>query len=79
MEAAARHGVAAGLLGAGGHGKGPLDPLLTRQGGLQLLTMQGVGRLSVTQSIEIIVFHDQVADPVEAAAICTRTVAIKPE
>ena len=35
VEAAARHGVAAGLLGAGGHGKGPLDPLLTRQGGLQ--------------------------------------------
>ena len=26
VVAAARHGVAAGLLGAGGHGKGPLDP-----------------------------------------------------
>ena len=55
MEAAARHGVAAGLLGAGGHGHEPLDPLLTRQGGLQLLSMHGVGRLALTQSIELIV------------------------
>ena len=56
VVAAARHGVAAGLLGAGGHGKGPLDPLLTRQGGLQLLTMHGVGQFSLTLSIELIVF-----------------------
>ena len=55
VEAAARHRVAAGLLGAGGHGHEPLDPLLTRQGGLQLLSMHGFGRLALTQSIELIV------------------------